>query len=50
MQPIITYVKRMRPEMQGLFITSVANNTKKAAIFAVNKEFGAMLAESRNFF
>lgn len=48
--PLIKYVKRMRQELQGLFCTTIANNSQKAAMFAVSKDFGAMLAGTRNLF
>lgn len=49
-EPIVTYVGRMKKELQGLFASSVASNTSKAAMFAVNKRFGKLLAEQRDFF
>jgi hypothetical protein len=49
-QSIVTYIQRLRPEVIGLFTNVVANNTSKAAMFAVNKQFGSMLASQRNFF
>lgn len=48
-EAIVEYVHRMRGEMQGLFVNSVANSTRLGA-FAKVKEFGAMLKEqSQNF-
>lgn len=49
-EPIVTYVQRMKDEMKGLFATIVSKNGQKAAMFAVNKEFGGLLASQRNFF
>ena len=48
-QPIVTYVMRMRKEMQGLFATTVSKSGS-AAMFATNKDFGMLMAQQRNFF
>lgn len=45
---VVTYVKRMKDEMQGLFVTTVAAAPSKVVMFATNKEFGLMLAAQRN--
>ena len=48
-QPIVTYVQRMRSEMQGLFATTVSKSGS-AAMFATNKDFGGLMANQRNYF
>lgn len=49
-EKICIYVKRMRSEMQSLFLNTVAQNTEKVAVFASVALFLEMLKEHRIFF
>lgn len=49
-EKICIYVKRLRSEMQSLFLNTVAQNTDKVAVFASVALFLEMLKEHRIFF
>jgi hypothetical protein len=44
-----TYVKRMKNEMQSLFVNTVAHSTRQEK-FVLSKTFSALLAANRAFF
>lgn len=46
---VVTYVARMRSEMQALFINSVAQSSA-LGLYVKNAEFGAMLRDNRSMF